>query len=61
MDKLSYALGHNLGHQLIGMGLKESLNIEDYAAAISDVLLGREPKMSHEEAHKVLEQYFAEL
>ncbi len=61
MDKLSYALGHNIGHQLIGMGLKESLNIEDYAAAIADVLQGREPKMSHEEAHKVLEHYFAEL
>ena len=34
MDKLSYALGHNIGHQLIGMGLGKSLNIEDYAAAI---------------------------
>lgn len=61
MDKLSYALGHNIGHQLIGMGLKESLNVEDYAAAIADVLQGREPKMSHEEVHLVLEHYFAEL
>ena len=61
MDKLSYALGHNIGHQLIGMGLKESLNVEDYAAAITDVLQGREPKMSHEEVHQVLEHYFAEL
>ncbi len=61
MDKLSYALGHNIGHQLIGMGLKESLNVEDYAAAIADVLQGREPKMSHEEVHQVLEHYFAEL
>lgn len=61
MDKLSYALGHNIGHQLIGMGLQKSLNIEDYAAAIADVLQGREPKMSHEEVHSVLEHYFAEL
>lgn len=61
MDKLSYALGHNIGHQLIGMGLKESLNIEDYTAAIADVLQGREPKMSHEEVHQVLEHYFTEL
>ena len=61
MDKLSYALGHNIGHQLIGMGLKESLNVEDYAAAIADVLQGRQPKMSHEEVHEVLEHYFAEL
>ena len=61
MDKLSYALGHNIGHQLIGMGLKESLNIEDYAAAIADVLQGRQTKMSHEEVREVLEHYFTEL
>ena len=61
MDKLSYALGHNIGHQLIGMGLKESLNIEDYAAAIADVLQGRQPKMSHTEVNEVLEHYFTEL
>ena len=41
MDKLSYALGHNIGHQLKEMGLKDSLNIDDYAAAIADVLHGR--------------------
>ena len=61
MDKLSYALGHNIGHQLIGMGLQKSLNIEDYAAAIADVLQGREPKMSHQEVQQVLEHYFTEL
>jgi len=61
MDKLSYALGHNIGHQLIGMGLKESLNIDDYAAAIADVLSGRPLQMSHEEAHQVLEQFFTDL
>ena len=61
MDKLSYALGHNIGHQLIGMGLKESLNTEDFAAAVADVLQGRQPKMGHEEVNEVLEHYFAEL
>ena len=61
MDKLSYALGHNIGHQLIGMGLQKSLNIEEYAAAIADVLQGREPKMSHQEVQQVLEHYFTEL
>lgn len=61
MDKLSYALGHNIGHQLIGMGLGKSLNVDDYAAAIADVLQGRETKMSHEEVHQVLEQFFSEL
>ncbi len=61
MDKLSYALGHNIGHQLIGMGLQKSLNIEDFAAAIADVLQGHEPKMSHQEVQQVLEHYFSEL
>ena len=61
MDKLSYALGHNIGHQLIGMGLQKSLNIDDYTAAIADVLQGRQPKMSHSEVNEVLEHYFTEL
>ena len=61
MDKLSYALGHNIGHQLIGMGLQKCLNIDDYAAAIADVLQGREPKLSHQEVQQVLEHYFNEL
>ena len=61
MDKLSYALGHNIGHQLIGMGLQKSLVIDDYCAGIADVLQGRSPQMSHEEVHQVLEHYFAEL
>ena len=61
MDKLSYALGHNIGHQLIGMGLKESLNVEDFAAGIAAVLKDQQPQMGHEEVHQVLEHYFAEL
>ena len=61
MDKLSYALGHNIGHQLFGMGLQKSLNIEDFAAGIADVLHESTPKMDHEEVHEVLEHYFAEL
>ena len=61
MDKLSYALGHNIAHQMIGMGLQKSLNIDDYAAAIADVLQGRQPKMSHQEVQQVLEHFFTEL
>ena len=61
MDKLSYALGHNIGHQLKDMGLKDNLVIDDYAAAIADVLQGRPAQMSHEEAHQVLSTFFTEL
>ena len=43
------------------MGLQKSLNIDDYAAAIRDVLEGRQPMMSHTEANAVLEHFFNEL
>ena len=61
MDKLSYALGHNIGHQLIGMGLGKSLNIDDYATAIRDVMEGRPEQMSAAEVQQTLEHFFAEL
>ena len=61
MDKLSYALGHNIGHQLIGMGLGKSLNIDDYAAAIRGVMEGRPEQMSAAEVQQVLEHFFSEL
>ena len=61
MDKLSYALGHNIGHQLIGMGLGKSLNIDDYAAAIRDVMEGRPEQMSDAEVQQVLQHFFSEL
>jgi len=61
MDKLSYALGHNIGHQLKNMGLTDQLNLDDYCSAIADVLQGRPAKMDQEEAHSILEQFFTNL
>ncbi len=61
MDKLSYALGHNIGHQLLDMGLETSLNINDFAMAISDLFAGREPQLSHEESHQILDRFFTEM
>lgn len=61
MDKLSYALGHNIGHQLKEMGLAESLNVADYSAAIADVLQGSEPQMGAAEAQRVLQAFFSDL
>lgn len=61
MDKLSYALGHNIGHQLLEMGLETSLNIDDFAAAISDLFNGRESKLSRSEAQDILNNFFAEM
>ena len=59
MDKVSYALGLTIGQQLLGMGGKE-LNIDDFAAAIKDVLAGREPLVKPTEAQRLVQAFFAE-
>lgn len=61
MDKLSYALGHNIGHQLLEMGLETSLNIDDFAAAIRDLFTGRTLQQSPEESREVLDRFFSEM
>ena len=58
MDKVSYALGLGIGHQLLQMGA-DDLNIDDFAAAIKDVLAGNELKVSHSDAQKIVQDYFA--
>lgn len=58
MDKLSYALGLGIGRQLAQMGAGE-LNIDDFAAAIKDVIAGNELKVSNQEAQTIVQDYFA--
>ena len=57
MDKVSYALGLGIGHQLLQMGAND-LNIDDFAAAIKDVLAGNDLKVSNREAQTIVESYF---
>ena len=59
MDKVSYALGLGIGHQLAQMGAAE-LNIDDFAAAIKDVIAGNELKVSHTDAQRIVQDYFAQ-
>lgn len=59
MDNVSYALGLTIGQQLLGMGGKE-LNIDDFAAAIKDVLAGRDPLVKPAEAQRLVQAFFAE-
>lgn len=54
MDKLSYALGLGIGQQLAQMGA-DNLNIEDFGAAIKDVIAGNELKVSHREAQTIVQ------
>ncbi len=59
MDNVSYALGLTIGQQFLGMGGKE-LNIDDFAAAIKDVLAGRDPLVKPAEAQRLVQAFFAE-
>lgn len=59
MNKLSYALGLGIGHQLAQMGA-EDLNIDDFSQAIKDILTGKEPQVSDQEAQKLVTTFFEE-
>lgn len=57
MDEVSYALGLGIGRQLAQMGAND-LSIEDFAAAIKDVIAGNELKVSNREAQTIVQEYF---
>ena len=58
MDKVSYALGIGIGHQLANMGGSE-LNIDDFAQAVKDVLQGNALKVKSSEAQQIVQDFFA--
>lgn len=60
MDKLSYALGLGIGHQLKQMGLKGQLKIEDFAQSITDVLNDNQLQMTNAEAQVLVNAFFQE-
>ncbi|MBR1463750.1 MAG: FKBP-type peptidyl-prolyl cis-trans isomerase [Prevotella sp.] len=57
MDKLSYGLGLGIGQQLAQMGI-EHFSIEDFSAAVRDVIEGKELKIGHREAQAIVQDYF---
>ena len=58
MDKVSYALGNGIGHQLANMGGQE-LDIDDFAQAVKDVLTGKHLKIKSSEAQQIVQEFFA--
>ena len=60
MDKISYALGLSLGQNLMGSGVT-TLNYQDLAKGIQDVLEHQQPQITYQEAQQVLNRFFAEL
>ena len=57
MDKVSYALGMSIGHQLQQMNATD-LNINDFAQAITDVFNG-DAKLSDAEAQATVQDFFS--
>lgn len=61
MDKISYALGLNIGQQLKQMGMSGKLSVTDFAASISDVLEDKKLQVSPAEAQQLLAAFFDDL
>ena len=59
MDKVSYALGLGIGRQLADMGARE-LNIDDFAQAIKDVVMGSKLQLDEQEAQTLVQNFFQE-
>ncbi|MDH8702428.1 FKBP-type peptidyl-prolyl cis-trans isomerase FklB [Dysgonomonadaceae bacterium PH5-43] len=59
-DKISYALGMNMGNSFRSSGIKE-LDVNEFSQAIDDVMKGASLKMSYDEAKQVMSDFFAKL
>lgn len=57
MNKISYALGLGIAHQLKSMGIEE-FSVEDFSQSVSDVLADKTPAMTNREAQELLNDYF---
>ena len=60
MDKVSYALGMSIAHNMMHSGVKD-VNLDDFAAGVKATLQGETPAVSFEEAGKILDAYFTDL
>ena len=60
MDKFSYAIGLGIGQNLFSMGAR-SIDVNDFAQAIKDVLEGNQTAISHTEAREIVNKFFMEL
>ena len=60
MDKVSYALGMSIAHNMMHSGVTD-VNLDDFAAGVKATLQGETPAVSFEEAGKILDAYFTDL
>lgn len=60
LESLSYALGLSMGNNFKASGIKE-INVQDFADGVAAVYNGLAPRMSYDEAKKVIQEYFTAL
>ncbi len=60
MDKVSYALGLSIGNNFQSSGIK-GIQVDDFIKGLQDVLEGKTPDISYDEAKQVLNEYFVNL
>ncbi len=59
-NQISYSIGVNIGQNLQGQGIMDSVNLDAFFAGISDVIAG-EPKLSMEQMMTALQSFQAQL
>lgn len=59
MEKLSYALGMVIGHNLKDMNVS-NLNTTDFAQAVADVMSGTDTQLTAAEAQQIVQKFLQE-
>lgn len=60
MDKLSYALGMNVGYSYLASGVR-NLQVDDFAQGVKAVMEQTEPALSIDEAKTIINDFFMKL
>lgn len=60
MNKVSYALGLSIGNNFLSSGIN-NLKVDDFVKGLQDVLDGKTPDISYDEAKEVVNEYFTKL
>lgn len=60
MDKLSYALGLNVGYSYLASGINK-LQVNDFAEGVRAVMEAKEPAISIDEAKQIINEFLTQL
>lgn len=60
MEKISYALGLNIGNNLMGAGIK-NMDLKKFIQGIQDCMEKKDQEITNEQAQEILNSYFGEL